>query len=184
MWPITYTGGIIALLLGEAGLAAPELYEGLGLLQHRGQDACGIVTCGPKGRFHQMKGNGMVRDVLDPSALSSLIGTMGIGHGRSSSVAATRDFPFFRLASYATRRKSMGGSTLYDSKEVTDLVSNCCSIARYPTAGSSQAAEAQPFYVNSPYGIVFGHVSRFKKVFGLSRSAHQAAFSAYKHLTS
>lgn len=76
-----HTGGIIAILLGETGPAAPELYEGLGLLQHRGQDACGIVTCGPKGRFYQMKGNGMVRDVLDPSALSQLVGSMGIGHG-------------------------------------------------------------------------------------------------------
>lgn len=104
--------GIIALLLGELGVhqaAGPELYEGLGLLQHRGQDACGIVTCGPKGRFYQMKGNGMVRDVFDPSAIGSLIGSMGIGH------------------------------------------------ARYPTAGTSLASEAQPFYVNSPYGIVLSH---------------------------
>lgn len=79
-----FAGGIIALLLGDVGphsAAGPELYEGLGLLQHRGQDACGIVTCGPKGRFYQMKGNGMVRDVLDPSALQSLVGSMGIGHG-------------------------------------------------------------------------------------------------------
>merc|ERR1712230_329179 len=102
--------GIIALLLADNTLhAGPELYEGLGLLQHRGQDACGIVTCGPKGRFYQMKGNGMVRDVIDPAAITSLTGSMGIGH------------------------------------------------VRYPTAGSSQASEAQPFYVNSPYGIVFGH---------------------------
>lgn len=42
------------------------------------------MTCGPKGRFYQMKGNGMVRDVLDPSALQSLVGSMGIGHGQFS----------------------------------------------------------------------------------------------------
>lgn len=102
--------GILGLLLHDPSIdAAAEICEGLSLLQHRGQDACGIVTCGPKGRFYQCKANGMVRDVFDSNALSSLAGSMGIGH------------------------------------------------VRYPTAGSSHHAEAQPFYVNSPYGIVFAH---------------------------
>ncbi|WVQ71231.1 amidophosphoribosyltransferase [Cryptococcus sp. DSM 104548] len=106
--------GIIGLLLHDplntqTTLAAAELAEGLSLLQHRGQDAAGIVTCGSGGRFNQVKANGMVRDIFDEVAVAGLKGWMGIGH------------------------------------------------ARYPTAGSSAHAEAQPFYVNSPYGITFAH---------------------------
>ncbi|KAF9115403.1 amidophosphoribosyltransferase [Mortierella sp. AM989] len=102
--------GITALLLADQNLmASPELHEGLGMLQHRGQDAAGIVTCGNKGRLYQIKGNGMVRDVFDQPKLEQLVGNMGVGH------------------------------------------------VRYPTAGSSSTSEAQPFYVNSPYGIVFAH---------------------------
>ncbi|KAF9265562.1 amidophosphoribosyltransferase [Marasmius fiardii PR-910] len=102
--------GILGLLLHDASVdAAPEICEGLSLLQHRGQDACGIVTCGPKGRFYQCKANGMVRDIFDEKSIRSLVGGMGVGH------------------------------------------------VRYPTAGSFNHAEAQPFYVNSPYGIVFAH---------------------------
>ncbi|KAI3616603.1 amidophosphoribosyltransferase, partial [Moniliophthora roreri] len=102
--------GILGLLLHDTGIdVAPEICEGLSLLQHRGQDACGIVTCGPKGRFYQCKANGMVRDIFDEKSIRNLIGAMGVGH------------------------------------------------VRYPTAGSFNHAEAQPFYVNSPYGIVFAH---------------------------
>ncbi|KII89142.1 hypothetical protein PLICRDRAFT_40778 [Plicaturopsis crispa FD-325 SS-3] len=102
--------GIMGVLLHDPNVdVAAEISEGLSLLQHRGQDACGIVTCGPKGRLYQCKANGMVRDVFDNHSIGRLIGGMGIGH------------------------------------------------VRYPTAGSSNHAEAQPFYVNSPYGIVFGH---------------------------
>ncbi|KIK59588.1 hypothetical protein GYMLUDRAFT_201751 [Collybiopsis luxurians FD-317 M1] len=102
--------GILGLLLHDPNIdCAAEICEGLSLLQHRGQDACGIVTCGPKGRFFQCKANGMVRDIFDESSIRKLIGGMGVGH------------------------------------------------VRYPTAGSFNNAEAQPFYVNSPYGIVFAH---------------------------
>src|SRR5438034_97679 len=85
------------------------LYDGLLLLQHRGQDAAGIVTSEHKA-FHMHKGPGMVRDVFRTRNMRSLSGGTGIGH------------------------------------------------CRYPTAGSAfNAAEAQPFYVNSPFGIVLGH---------------------------
>ena len=85
------------------------LYDGLLVLQHRGQDAAGIVTA-DGATFHMHKGGGMVRDVFRTRNMRSLLGTAGIGH------------------------------------------------TRYPTAGSAwSAAESQPFYVNSPFGIVLGH---------------------------
>jgi amidophosphoribosyltransferase len=74
--------GILGLLLHDTTVnAAPEICEGLSLLQHRGQDACGIITCGPRGRLYQCKANGMVRDVFTQDAILRLIGGMGIGHG-------------------------------------------------------------------------------------------------------
>ena len=85
------------------------LYDGLLVLQHRGQDAAGIVTA-EGSHFHMHKGPGMVRDVFRTRNMRSLSGFTGIAH------------------------------------------------TRYPTAGSAwSAAEAQPFYVNSPFGLVLGH---------------------------
>ncbi len=85
------------------------LYDGLLLLQHRGQDAAGIVTA-ERNSFHMHKGSGQVRDVFRTRNMRSLPGNIGIAH------------------------------------------------CRYPTAGSAfKVAEAQPFYVNSPFGIVLGH---------------------------
>ena len=84
------------------------LYDGLLVLQHRGQDAAGIVTCDGN-TFFMHKNNGLVKDVFQTRHMRNLVGNAGIAH------------------------------------------------VRYPTAGSSNAAEAQPFYVNSPFGIVLGH---------------------------
>ncbi|KAK9448316.1 phosphoribosyltransferase-like protein [Limtongia smithiae] len=102
--------GICGILLAnQSATCAPQLLEALHFLQHRGQDAAGIVTCGPRGRLYQCKGNGMIRDVFNEQRLLGLIGNMGVGH------------------------------------------------LRYPTSGSSANSEAQPFYVNSPYGIILSH---------------------------
>ena len=85
-----------------------ELYDSLLVLQHRGQDAAGIVTS-DQGRLCLRKDAGLVRDVFRTRHMRDLAGTMGIGH------------------------------------------------CRYPTAGTTSSAEAQPLYVNSPYGITLAH---------------------------
>jgi amidophosphoribosyltransferase len=84
------------------------LYDALTVLQHRGQDAAGMVTWGEDG-LNVRKGNGLVRDVFHTRHMMRLTGNIGMGH------------------------------------------------IRYPTAGSSQSSQAQPFYVNSPYGICLAH---------------------------
>jgi amidophosphoribosyltransferase len=85
-----------------------ELYDALLVLQHRGQDAAGIVTSDGR-KLHLRKDKGLVREVFHPSHMLRLKGSMGIGH------------------------------------------------VRYPTSGVSSSAEAQPFYVNAPYGICLAH---------------------------
>ena len=94
-------------IVGTADVAA-DIYDALTMLQHRGQDAAGIMTC-RDGKFLQRKGEGLVRDVFRTNHMAQLLGNFGIGH------------------------------------------------VRYPTQGSSGTALAQPFYVNSPYGIALAH---------------------------
>ncbi len=98
--------GIIGILSNSP--VNQEIYDGLLVLQHRGQDAAGMVTSDGK-RLYIRRKNGLVNDVFHEKNMQGLLGNMGIGH------------------------------------------------LRYPTAGSSSASEAQPFYVNSPYGISMGH---------------------------
>ena len=57
------------------------LYDGLLLLQHRGQDAAGIVTS-EGSNFHTWKGPGLVRDVFRTRNMRELVGTTGIAHCR------------------------------------------------------------------------------------------------------
>ena len=100
-------------MCGIVGLVAKSLvnqtiFDALTVLQHRGQDAAGMVTC-EGDHFFLRKDNGLVNEVFRTRHMKRLLGNIGIGH------------------------------------------------VRYPTAGSSSAAEAQPFYVNAPYGIALAH---------------------------
>ncbi len=101
-------------MCGVVGIVSTQpvnqaLFDALTVMQHRGQDAAGIITWSKKRGLKQRKSNGLVRDVFRHRHMMRLKGRVGIGH------------------------------------------------VRYPTAGGSKSAEAQPFYVNSPYGICLAH---------------------------
>ena len=97
-------------IVGIVGTTAvnQRLYDALTVLQHRGQDAAGIMTA-YEGRLCSRKGAGLVRDVFEHQHMLELAGHVGIGH------------------------------------------------VRYPTAGCDSASEAQPFFVNAPYGMCLAH---------------------------
>ena len=96
-------------VVGRIGVHVNQLiYDGLTVLQHRGQDAAGIMT-DYDGQFRLRKSNGLVSDIFYTRHMQRLEGHIGLGH------------------------------------------------VRYPTAGSSSKSEAQPFYVNSPYGLSIAH---------------------------
>ena len=73
--------GIIGVVAQVDQPVAPIIYDGLTVLQHRGQDAAGIVTCNEEHLF-QRKANGLVRDVFQQRHMDTLIGHMGVGHVR------------------------------------------------------------------------------------------------------
>mmetsp|Transcript_21920 Transcript_21920/g.49903 ORF Transcript_21920/g.49903 Transcript_21920/m.49903 type:complete len:553 (-) Transcript_21920:103-1761(-) len=114
-------GAIGIILADEQANVNQMLFDGMTVLQHRGQDAAGMVTCQQDGsatsssgsrrrsRLHLRKENGLVKDVFHTHHMMELVGNVGIGH------------------------------------------------VRYPTAGTSSCAEAQPLYTNYPYGICVAH---------------------------
>ena len=98
--------GVVGIV--GSGWVNQQIYDALTVIQHRGQDAAGIMTCDGR-RVFLRKDSGLVRDVFDALHMLQLEGNMGLGH------------------------------------------------VRYPTAGGDNRSEAQPFYVNSPFGLALGH---------------------------
>ena len=148
--------GILGLLLADQQESAAEyLHEALYLLQHRGQDACGIATCAGGGRIFQCKGNGMASHVFqDGRRVKDLAGFMGLGHCMSPQSPRLQ----YRRVDFLEDLRGPA-NVEYDPYGCAMISDNAFPSVRYPTAGSSANAEAQPFYVNSPYGICFAHVN-------------------------
>src|SRR3990167_10249608 len=99
--------GIVGVITQDISVNQ-DIFDALTIIQHRGQDAAGILTSSGR-RLNLRKGNGLVRDVIRQKHMLKLTGKIGIGH------------------------------------------------VRYPTAGSDNPDESQPFYVNSPYGLGLVH---------------------------
>ena len=72
--------GIIGIVAENQ--VAQDIYESLLMLQHRGQDAAGMVVCDVNGRLHSRKSMGYVRDVFQQRHMMKLEGSYGIGHVR------------------------------------------------------------------------------------------------------
>lgn len=113
--------GIIGIMGSEN--VAPELYDGLITLQHRGQDSAGIVTFDD--HFHLKKGNGLARDVFRTKNMMRLTGPMGIAHVRyptAGSYKATESQPFYVNSPYGLALVHNGNLTNYDQlkKEVIE----------------------------------------------------------------
>ncbi len=117
--------GVVGIV-GHSGVSQ-ALYDALTILQHRGQDAAGMMTFGDN-RFNQRKANGLVRDVFRQHHMERMTGNMGVAH------------------------------------------------CRYPTAGSTGPALAQPFYVNAPYGIALAHNGNLVNTAELGRAVFQQDF--------
>ena len=101
------------------------IYDALLLLQHRGQDAAGIVTQLDR-KFFMHKAKGMVRDVFRTRNMRALPGNTGLGQ------------------------------------------------VRYPTAGNAfSEEEAQPFYVNAPFGLVLVHNGNLTNAHALKHELFQ-----------
>ncbi len=80
--------GFIGILGPDGVDVAPEIYEGLLAVQHRGQDAAGITTF--TDQFHVKKGFGLVREVFNANNMARLRGNLGVGHVRYPTVGAGR----------------------------------------------------------------------------------------------
>ncbi len=109
-------------MCGVIGMVAKSpvnqaLYDGLTVLQHRGQDAAGIMTF-DQGRLHLRKDNGLVRDVFGTDDMLQLSGNVGIGHCRYPTAgcsSSAESQPFYVNSPYGISLAHNGNLTNADA---------------------------------------------------------------------
>jgi amidophosphoribosyltransferase len=174
--------------------AVREIYDGLMAVQHRGQDAAGIITY--DGRFHVKKGEGLVRDIFSAANFERLRGRIGVGHVRYPTVGSgggedaqpfTVNFPFGiamahngNVANYEDLRGDLAGRSLRhlysgcDVEVILNVFANALAKAAGPRFGveAYYGAVAEVFRtVRGAYsvvGFVAGHgLFAFRDPFGI-----------------
>jgi amidophosphoribosyltransferase len=160
------------------GKVAPEIYDGLLALQHRGQDAAGIVTY--DGQFHLRKGEGLVRDIFQDRHMSQLGGGWGIGHVRyptAGSGGIEDAQPMLTPVPYGIAMAHNGNVTNYHAlrRQIVDrekrFVNSCCDVEVLLHLFAGKLADltrAKPF---SPEAVF----SAVAEVFGRAQGSYSVA---------
>jgi amidophosphoribosyltransferase len=162
-------------IIGAKG-AVHEIYDGLVAVQHRGQDAAGIITYDGN-RFHLKKGEGLVRDIFTTSNVLRLKGELALGHVRYPTVGSgggedaqpfTVNFPFGiamahngNVANYDELRDDLEGSSLrvlYSGCDV-EVILNVFAGALAQAANGTFSLEAYHAAVREVYRTVRGAYS-------------------------
>ena len=125
--------GVFGILIASNihASVAQHIVDALTVLQHRGQDAAGLICSDEDGHLNLRKDNGLVSEVFTQKTVGNLLGNIGIGHVR-----------------YPTAGRRGRGRGVSSSNNA---------VVGSGGGGGCGRAEAQPFYVNSPFGIAITH---------------------------
>lgn len=141
-----------------------SLVDALTMLQHRGQDAAGIVT---------------MSTTVDNASRLSHSNLAALGERSSSSSSTTIDADNYHNYKLHLIKDTGTVADVFRQENVTRLLGNIgIGHVRYPTAGGSCSSEAQPFYTNSPFGVSLAHNGNITNTKELKKSLKQD----YRHV--